>query len=220
MTKICGIDEAGRGPVIGPMVMAGLMIDEKDYDKLKNLGLKDSKMLTPEQRDMLYDRLMGCDYIKYEIAIIQPKEIDDCLNSANFNLNMLEGLHSAMLINKLKPEKVILDLPSNNAEKYNSFVRLNLNVKCEIISEHKADVNHPIVSGASILAKVTRDREIEKIKNKIKVNFGSGYPSDPYTVDFLKKNFNKKEYSDIFRKTWESYKRLAEGTKQKQLGSF
>jgi len=218
--SVVGIDEAGRGPVIGPLVMAGVMVDEKDIVKLESMGLKDSKLLTPMQRDGFFERLIELDYIKYDIRIASPKEIDECLNSENFNLNSFEALHSAMIINKLKPKKAILDLPSNNAEAYNGFVRRNMNVECELISEHKADVKYAVVSAASILAKVTRDREVEKIKDKIRVNFGSGYPSDPRTVEFLKKNYAKEEYSDIFRKTWESYKRLVTEKKQKKLGEF
>ena len=212
--KICGIDEAGRGPVIGPLVMGGVLIDEKNIPKLEMLGLKDSKLLSPMQREGFFERLSSLDYIKYDIIIVPPNEIDECLNSVNFNLNSLEALHSGLIINKLKPDKAILDLPSNNAEAYNEYVRRNLKVKCELQSEHKADANYAIVSAASIFAKVTRDREIEKIKTEKRVDFGSGYPSDPKTVAFLKANYNKKEFSYLFLKTWGSYKRVVEENKQ------
>jgi len=88
----------------------------------------------------------------------------------------------------------------------------------KIISEHKADENYPVVSAASILAKVTRDEEIEKIKQQIGVNFGSGYPSDETTQRFLEENYDK--YPDIFRKTWKSYKNVLKQKSQKGLGEF
>jgi ribonuclease HII len=90
----------------------------------------------------------------------------------------------------------------------------------EIICEHKADLNHLVVGAASILAKVTRDREIEKLKKSIGINFGSGYPSDPLTQDFLRKNYSK--YPDIFRKEWASYKEAANISikKQKSLSDY
>jgi ribonuclease HII len=217
MALICGIEEAGRGPVIGPMVMAGVIMDEKDFLKLDAIGVKDSKLLSPLQRESMFERIKEA--VKaYEIIILPPSKIDETLNSDDMNLNWLEAKTSSDIINKLKPDKAILDCPSNNIMAYSNYVKKNLCYPVEIISEHKADLNHKIVGAASILAKVTRDREIEKIKNKLNVNFGSGYPSDPSTVDFLKKNWNK--YPDIFRKSWSSYKKVAQAKNQKRLGEF
>jgi len=218
MVLICGIEEAGRGPVIGPMVMVGLCIDSSSEKKLIEIGVKDSKLLTPKQREGLFDKILDISK-KHKITVISPSEIDDALNDPDMNLNLLEAKTSAAFIDFLKPEKVILDCPSNNIRAYTNQVRQFLNNKdIEIIAEHKADVNHPVVSAASIIAKVTRDKEIEKIHKKIKIDFGSGYPSDPRTVEFLEKNWSK--YPNIFRKTWESYKRYAAGKSQKKLVDF
>jgi ribonuclease HII len=218
MVLICGIEEAGRGPVIGPMVMCGLCIDEKDEQILKDIGAKDSKMLSPLQRERLFDRLLEA-AVKVKIVIIQPHEIDAALNDPDMNLNLLESKTTALILDELKPAKAILDCPSNNIEAYTDSVYEFLgNKDIKIISEHKADVNYPVVSAASIIAKVTRDREIEKLKIKMGVDFGSGYPSDPKTVEFLEKNW--KMNLPIFRKTWASYKRYADGKKQKRLGEF
>jgi ribonuclease HII len=217
MTLICGIEEAGRGPVIGPMVMCGIVIDEKDTNKLLQIGVKDSKLLTPKQREDLFEKIKKTAK-SYEIIVISPKEIDKTLESEDLNLNWLEALTSAKILNKLKPDKAILDCPSNNIKAYSDYVKKNLNEKIKLIVEHKADLKYPVVGAASILAKVTRDREIEKIKKKIGINFGSGYPSDPITVEFLKKYWNK--YPDILRKTWVSYKKIAESKGQRKLGEF
>ena len=217
MRTIIGIDEAGRGPVIGPLVMAGAKIKEKDEQKLIDLGVKDSKLLTPLQRERMFDTILEI-VDEYKIIILSPQDVDAALESENTNLNWLEADHSIEIINELDADKAILDAPSNNIEKYTQYVENKLKVKTEILAEHKADMIYPIVSAASILAKVTRDAEIEKIKQKIKMNFGSGYPSDPITQGFLKKHY--KDYPEIFRKTWASYKKLVVQKNQSKLDNF
>jgi ribonuclease HII len=217
MTLLCGIDEAGRGPVIGPLVICGVMIEEKEENKLKDIGVKDSKLLTPDQREKLFGLLK--DKVKHKILIINPSEIDDALRSNEINLNWLEAIKSAEIINSLNPDKAILDCPSTNIKAYTTYLTNLLKDKnTKIIAEHKADFNYPVVGAASILAKVTRDREIEKIKRKIGQNFGSGYPSDPSTREFLLKNYSK--YPEIFRKEWASYKEAASTKKQKNLSDY
>lgn len=218
MVLLCGVEEAGRGPVIGPLVMCGILIKEEDEPKLQSIGAKDSKLLTPRTREILFGQIKGM--VKaYKIIIIPPAEIDKVLLSKDSNLNWLEADTSAKLINELKPDKAVLDCPSANIKAYTAYVRKKLdNKKIVLVAEHKADVRFPVVSAASILAKVTRDREIEKIKNRIGIDCGSGYPSDDVTKEFLKRHY--KDFPDIFRKTWSSYKRVAGVKNQKKLGEF
>ena len=218
MALILGIDEAGRGPVIGPLVIAGVSIDEKDLDKLKRFGIRDSKLLSPKQRENLFDKITNTAR-KYKIIIIPPKEIDSALRSKSLNLNWLEAIKSAEIIDSLKPKKAIVDCPSNNITNYKSFLKKHLkNKKTELVLEHKADLRYIIVSAASIVAKVTRDREIKKIQKRIKEPIGSGYPSDPVTINFLEKNHNS--YPGIFRKEWASWKNINKKKKQKSLSDF
>ncbi len=218
MVLISGIDEAGRGPVIGPLVIAGISVNEKDLDKLKRLGVKDSKLLSPRQREGLFDKIINAAK-KYKILIIKPKEIDSALKSKDLNLNWLEAIKSAEIINSLKPKKIIVDCPSNNIAAYKNFLKKHLkNKKTELVIEHKADLKYVIVSAASIVAKVTRDNEIKKIQEKIKEPIGSGYPSDPVTINFLEKNHNS--YPKIFRKEWISWKNINKKNKQKTLKDF
>jgi len=206
---LLGIDEAGRGPVLGPLVMAGAMID--DEKKLENLGIKDSKLLLPHKRQEIYQKLIKL--VKYKIIILQPEEIDAALKSQNLNLNWLEANTSAKIINELKPKQAIIDCPSNNVESYHNYLKKIVKTKTELILEHKAE-SHLIVAAASILAKVTRDKEIEKIKKKIKIDFGSGYMTDEKTVAFLKEHHQN--HPKLFRKTWASYKKVF----QKDLSEF
>jgi ribonuclease HII len=215
--ELAGVEEAGRGPVIGPMVMASVVIDSETEEDLRRIGVKDSKLLSPSRREELFD-IIKEKVKRYEIIILEAKDVDDALNDPIMNLNLLEAKTSAKLIDVLTPEKVILDCPSNNPSAYIRQVRGFLNKQeVEIVAEHKADLNYPVVSAASILAKVTRDKQIYELKKKIGFDFGSGYPSDPKTQVFLKENFRK---YDIFRKTWSSYKKLLEAEKQSDLFSF
>lgn len=214
---ICGIDEAGRGPVIGPLVICGAMMEEKELVKLEQMKVKESKQLTFEQRGMFFGKLKKI--LKYKAIIIEPKEIDEAVQGKDgLNLNWLEGLKSAEIINGLKPDRAILDCPSPNTGAYSDFVRNHLeNKETELAAEHKADVNYPIVAAASIIAKVMRDAEISKLKEKYG-ELGSGYPADPITKEFMNKNWNK--HPEIFRHSWQPYKQAKNGKAQAKLTEF
>lgn len=216
---ICGIDEAGRGPVLGPLVMCGLLIKEEDERKLVALEVKDSKLLTREKRDFLFEKIKSVSE-GYEIIIIHPEEIDRAVNNHDgLNLNRLEARKSAEILNKLNPEKAIIDAPSNNIKSYKNYLSSFVeNKKTRLVLEHKADFKYPIVSGASILAKVTRDNEVDKIKKEIGKDFGSGYMSDPKTAAFLEKNYE--EYGYLFRKSWFPYQDIMNKKFQKKLEDF
>src|SRR3989344_7253116 len=165
--KICGIDDAGRGPVLGPLVMAGILIEEKDEPQLRKIKVKDSKLLTPKQRTALFPKITKIAE-NYKIIVVSPQEIDKAVKKDDgLNLNWLEANKSIEIIEELKPDLTILDSPSNNIKSYKSYVQHHLKHKTQIQAEHKADLNYPVVSAASILAKVTRDAEIEKIKKQI-----------------------------------------------------
>lgn len=200
-TKYKNFYNSPRGPVIGPMVIVGFCIQEKELPKIKSLGLKDSKLLTPKKREDFYKELIKFNHYK---IIHSPKEIDNALDSPYLNLNKLEAITIAKIINKLKPDMAFIDCPSNNIPAYETYLKNFLETETKLILKHKADQLYEVVSAASIIAKVVRDREIEKIKKKIKIDFGSGYPADPKTISFLKK-YGKK-YPNIFRKSWATYK--------------
>ena len=199
--------------------MCGLLIKEEDEKELVRLKVKDSKLLTKNKREFLFDKIKNASK-KHKIIVISPQEIDRAVHyHYGLNLNKLEARKSAEILNELNPNKAIIDAPSNNIKSYKQYL-LNLieNTRIELILEHKADVNYPVVSAASILAKVTRDNEIEKIKKKIKIDFGSGYMSDPKTVDFLEKNYEK--FPDLLRKSWFPYQDILNKKFQSKLEDF
>jgi len=217
MVKVLGVDEAGRGPVIGPLVIAGVIMDEKDLPKLEKLKVKDSKLLTPKQRETLAKKLRK---FKHEIIIIPPDEIDHAVKGNDgLNLNWLEARKTVEIINELKPDKAIIDSPSPNIKAYTSYLRDYLHhKKVELICRHKADVKYPIVAAASIIAKSTREEEVKKIEKMVGQSIGSGYPSNPVCKAFLEANWDR--YPGIFRKSWASYKRIIKKLGQKRLEEF
>lgn len=221
---VLGIDDAGRGPIIGPMVLAGCLTDEETEKEFKEKGVKDSKQLTPKKREQLAE-LIKEKAIAYHTIKINPEEID-MQNGKGINLNHLEAIKMAEVINALNKKtdkiRVYIDCPSVNIPVWTNYLKKFVEYlgNLEIISEHKADINYPCVSAASILAKTARDEEIEKLKKKLGVDFGSGYPADPNTCKFLKEYSKKHEHDGIFRKTWSTWKNLCLNKKQKKLEEF
>lgn len=216
MTQIIAIDEAGKGPVIGNLVICGVLIEENNKQKLLDLGVKDSKLLTPKKREELNPEVKKI--VKdYKVISVTPKELDQLMKSG-INLNRIELLKTAEIINNLKGDKAIIDCPSPNLNAYKRDLQAQLNRKIELIVEHKADLNHPEVSAASIIAKVARDQEIKQLQEQYDADFGSGYMSDPLTKKFIEENWQK--YPELFRKSWSSWKDLAFNKNQKRLGEF
>jgi ribonuclease HII len=218
---ILGIDDAGRGPVIGPMVLAGCLIN-KDIEKdLRKAGVRDSKQLTDKRREHL-SKIIKEKAETFEIVISNPVEIDDSLNNGK-NLNKLEAQMTGEIINRInkgyKKIKVVVDCPSVSIEKWKDILRKYVKdlSTLELSCEHKADKNHLAVSAASILAKCTREKEMAKLKEKFGDEIGSGYTSDPLTQRYLEKNAEKHKDSGIFRKTWETWKRAFAKSSQKTL---
>jgi ribonuclease HII len=203
---VCGIDEAGRGPIIGPMVIAGVSFKEEVLLKLAKIGVRDSKTLSPTKREELYYRIKDLAE-NYHIVKISPAEIDNAIFSG-LKLTKLEAKYIAEIMKKVEAEIYYIDSPQNNPNSFlktlNKFTDIK-NVVCEI----KADKKYVQVSAASILAKVERDEEIRKMYEKYG-NFGSGYTSDKRTINFLKEKISKGEIPNEVRKSWKTYRKLIE----------
>ncbi len=218
MALIAGIEEAGRGPVVGPMVIAGILIDEENEQELRRIGARDSKELSPRQRQLLYPKIEG---IARDILIIKvaPCRIDK-YGEEKVNLNKLEGMKFAEIINFLKPDRVFIDSPDVNLVKFKGFIQKMVTTDTEIILEHKAENKYPVVGAASIIAKVTRDRAVEELRKKHGFK-GSGYPSDPETTSWLREWLKThEEFPDFVRKSWATAKNLKREKKQGKLADF
>ena len=210
---ICGIDEAGRGPVIGPMVICGVALDASKLGYLRDLKVKDSKLLSPAQRERIFRELTTVGV--HHVIIVEPAEIDAAV-MGHENLNWLEARKAAEIITKLQPQTAIIDCPSPNLQAFSGFIANLLPYPIDLRCEHKADANHEIVAAASIIAKVTRDRLIEELKKKHCVDFGSGYMSDEKTSTHIKTHAE----AVYVRKSWAPIQKLLIGKVQKGLGEF
>jgi ribonuclease HII len=217
---VAGVDEAGRGCVIGPLVIAGFLIKEENLPLLAQLGVKDSKLLSPKKREVLSKEITHVAE-KHYIMKLSPREIDravECKRKLH-KLNRLEAQTMAQIINTLKPDAAYVDAADVLEERFKQHIQENLSTKTKITSRHKADKIYPVVSAASIIAKVERDNEIAALKAAYG-DFGSGYPTDQKTTRFLKQWLqNHVEYPDCVRKSWKPAKQAKneKGTVQKTL---
>ena len=217
---ISGVDEAGRGPVIGPLVIAGVLFKENDLLKLVDLGVKDSKLLSSQKRETLAVQIREL-ALKWHIVLLSPAEIDRVVESRRklHKLNRLEAQAMASVIAVLKPDVVYVDASDILADRFGEHIAENLSFSPKIISEHKADIKYPVVSAASIKAKVERDKVISQPQKK-HGNMGCGYPSDSNTIKFLEDWIRKfGSYPDFVRKSWKTAKRVKSeaDSKQKKL---
>lgn len=199
----CGVDEAGRGPVMGPLVVGAVYVE--DDEALRELGVKDSKKLTPKRREALYDQIISVAE-GYSIVTLSAEEID--ARRAKMSLNMVEMELFAEAVSRMPVTRVYVDCPDPNEEKFGNMLSVRLN-NTAVTARHKADDTYPVVSAASILAKVTRDRLIAEISEEFGENIGSGYPSDPVTIAFIEKHLKEKGCTPKHtRNSWDTVKNL------------
>jgi ribonuclease HII len=196
---IGGVDEAGRGSIIGPLVVAGISIRESKIALLREMGVKDSKALNPKVRARLFGEIMK---VIDSVCIhkIDPVEVD---GSVSFKgLNRLEARTMASVINNIEADEVYVDCCDVNPQRYREYMECHLKCKPKLYSLHHADVINTAVSAASIIAKITRDKEIQRICNTYG-SIGSGYPSDQRTMCFIRDWVVKHGSAPEFaRKSW------------------
>lgn len=212
MELTAGIDDAGRGPIIGPLVIGGVILPRDRVRDLLNLGVKDSKLLTPSTRTRLAESIRGL-VSRMCLREIQPKEIDNVVLHGRRlrKLNFLEAKVMAEVINELHPSEVYVDASDVNEKRYGEDIRSFLTDDLravKIISEHHADRNYPQVSAASIIAKVHRDEVIDQLHAEYG-DFGSGYITDQRTMKFLRTYRQSHDsYPPIVRLSWKTAKEI------------
>ena len=217
MAIIAGVDEAGRGAVIGPLVIAGVAIDEKKLPELVKMRVRDSKELSPRRREELAKKIetLVADIVIVSVAACKI----DTYKKEGINLNRLEALKFGEILNFLKPDKAYIDAPETPA-KLKPFLEKLTGKKVRLVVEHKADIRYPIVSAASIMAKVTRDEKIEVMKKKYG-DFGPGYSSNELTIKWMKEWSKKhKEFPECVRRSWATTKNIEKEKKQRRLSGW
>jgi ribonuclease HII len=211
---ICGVDEAGKGSVLGPMVIAAVGISSEDI--LEEIRVRDSKLLCAKERERLYKIIKK----KCQVATVRldAQQID--IIRRDMTLNEAVARSHAKVIVKLSPDIAYLDACDVNTFRYAEMVKNHLVLPCEIISEHHADEKFPVVSAASIIAKVTRDRAIATLAKKYGT-IGSGYPSDPVTIRFLNSYIDEHHVPPpIARKSWKTISAILSKKSQRRLNDF
>jgi ribonuclease HII len=217
---ICGCDESGRGPAIGPLVVTGILV-ENDTE-LVRIGACDSKQITPKKREQLAPMIKKI-ATRYETIILPAADIDDLRKT--MTLNELEVFVFSKIIEKLKPDICYVDAADVNEERFGRDILSHLTFQPQIISKHKADEHYPIVGAASILAKVTRDEHVRKIAQELEprlnLPLGSGYPADPVTKKFLETWVARfGSLPPHVRQSWDTCQKLMQNHKTKRLDQF
>tara|TARA_X000001036_G_scaffold438647_1_gene487055 strand:- start:1125 stop:1766 length:642 start_codon:yes stop_codon:yes gene_type:complete len=211
---ICGVDEAGKGPVMGPMVVAAVSVENAKL--IESVGFRDSKLLTPQKREELFDFIK--EKYKYAVEVIHPEKIDEYRRKNQLNLLNRKAFEKVII--KLNPNIAYVDAADVNEQRFGREIKANLTNQndTDVISMHKADSKIPVVAAASIIAKQTRENEIEKLKKKIG-DFGSGYPSDERTIKFLKSYFHDNaKWPSGTRKSWKTIERIRPVRKLSDFG--
>jgi ribonuclease HII len=211
---ICGVDEAGKGSVLGPLVVAGIGVLSEE--RLADLGVRDSKLLSPKARERLYVQIRK--RCNVAIVTIGAQEIDAIRHEMTMNACIARA--HARVIAKISPTCAYVDACDVNCLRYAEMVKVHLPTPCEIVSEHHADEKFMVVSAASIVAKVLRDREIKTLAKKYG-EIGSGYPSDPVTIQWLSGYIGEHlEPPLIARKSWKTVGALLAKKTQRSLLDF
>jgi len=222
---IAGLDEAGRGPVIGSLVIGCVIFNEKDLHILDEIGVDDSKKISPKKREILAQKIKK-HAVSYDLLEVTAENIN-ALHKKGLSLNEIEEISFAKLLNGIKPQPDIIYLDAADVieERFGRTIGGMLKFKPKkIISKHRGDAIFKIVGAASILAKTKRDHIIEEYKKKFP-GCGSGYPSDPYTKKFLKSYYNShQKFPPIVRTWWKTAENIVKEyelkKKQRKLTEF
>lgn len=214
---VLGIDEAGRGPVLGPMIIAGVLVDTNGEGKLRRLGVRDSKMIPPKKRKEMRKEIKSI-ALEYRSISISAQEIDELRKK--MSMNEIEAMKMAELIEmfRKRPTQIIIDLPDPTGEKFINRIKKYTKLPDNVIAEHKADDNYPVVSAASIIAKTERDRKMSLIEKHAGVRLGNGYSHDPNAIAFLEQCEGK--WPDFVRKSWMTSQRIQDKKFQKKLDDW
>ena len=216
---IAGIDEAGRGPCVGPMVIAVSCIEKNNEEKLAEIGVKDSKMLSAGERERQFAEIVKV-VREFSFVKVDAAEIDALRDRKS--LNEVEAMRIGGLLNglKTKPELVYVDSPDPISSNFARRIRKYINFETIIKAEHKADANYLIVGAASIIAKVERDNSIRELEKEYGI-IGSGYPHDELTITFLKKYLHQyNQLPVIARKSWLTTQRILDSKLQKRITNW
>jgi len=203
------------------MVIAGVTIPKVNEKKLRILGVKDSKLLSPKRREELYSKIEKLS-TNISIMSVQPCKIDN-YRAMGINLDKIEAMRMAQIIDLTSNGSIYIDSLTNNPKKFKQLIVSFLqNKKAELIVENYMDESVPVVSAASIIAKVERDKAIEELKKEVGFDFGVGYSHDARTIQFVENLIKqtKGKLPEYVRKSWVTTEMLMEKSLQRKLKEF
>ncbi len=215
--RIVGLDEAGRGSVLGPLVIGGFCCDASDEATLIGTGVKDSKQLSPAQREEVLPKLRALGECRS--VPLAPRTVDAYVDRGR--LNQLELETFAEIVRELRPEVAYVDACDPNAARFGRRLRALAGGSTRIVSAHRADENFPVVSAASVVAKVARDLEISRLQAGTDEALGSGYPSDPVTRECVERHARGGDpIPPWMRRSWETVQRVKRAHPTSTLDRF
>ncbi|MEM2021031.1 MAG: ribonuclease HII [Zestosphaera sp.] len=198
---VLGIDEAGRGPVIGDMFVACVGVEEGYEELLRNLGVKDSKTLTPSARSAMFPRIIEIARVVY-VRRCSPALIDSINVNDLFVKAVLDSV-KAILRKGFNVSKIYVDALSSR--KHKAMVMKGIPSSVELVYEPRADSKYAVVAAASIVAKHLRDVHVKNL-HLIYGDFGSGYPSDSRTMKWLADHVLLE--TPIVRRSWSTLSKV------------
>lgn len=212
-----GFDEAGRGCVLGPLVLGMVMVTHRQIKTLKDIGVKDSKLLTVNGRQRLHSPIAEA-VTAHGFTVIEAEAVGD----ERRNVNQLELVAMGNWIRQVRPKAVYVDVPAPPGKGLEHFCEMLAwhggLPRSRVLGANKADQRFPIVSAASIMAKLHRDRLLEEAKELAGEDFGSGYPADPKTQAYLRGVVARGgDVPQWVRVKWETYRQLVAQQEQAHL---
>ena len=218
--KILGVDEAGRGPVLGSMFIASFEIDQSQVSKLEEIGVKDSKKLSVKNRERIRKELDNIG--DFTLKEVEASQIDDLREA--MTLNEIELMGFVDVIKDSEPDRVTVDLPEPDGDRFIRKMKSELPEKfqdIEFVAEHGADDEYPEVSAASIVAKSAREDHVEALKQKYGYDFGSGYPHDEPTIEFLETFMEEQgKLPEETRMSWSTAQKIEKKKGQKTFEDY
>ncbi|AGN01445.1 ribonuclease HII [Salinarchaeum sp. Harcht-Bsk1] len=222
-----GIDEAGKGPVLGPMVCAAVGVADRSV--LPD-GVADSKRLSPDRREALDAELRDDDRVAVGVAAIDVERIDDPETDMN-RLTVAGQAEAAVGLLGDAPDStaecaVLADAGDTSETRFARRLadavdeRYSGDLDRSVDARHGADDDDPVVAAASIVAKVERDARVAEIAAEYG-DVGSGYPSDPTTREFLEAFVREQgALPGCARTSWQTCDDVLADVEQASLGEY
>ncbi len=203
--RVIGVDEAGRGSFVGPLVVGAFAVEDTAIEAIRACGARDSKCLSSAAREEVYARLRPLGALA-SIAL-SPRAVDRAVEVGG--LNDLEADTFGDVIRKLGGDEARVDACDTNEARFGRRVALRAGGAIRVVSCHHADRDDPVVGAASIVAKVRRDRALARLRNLLGDELGSGYPSDARTIEFVRGHLAREAAAPTWlRASWSTMTRV------------